>query len=84
MDCFEQAGPGTEHVITAYRDTKQNLRTQFERIARRAGVAMWPKPFDNMRASRESELMREYDLATVCKWIGNSPAIAARHYATSM
>jgi hypothetical protein len=25
--------------------------------------------------------MREYDLATVCKWIGNSPAIAAKHYA---
>ena len=37
-----------------------------------------------MRASRESELMREYDLATVCKWIGNSPAIAATHYATSI
>jgi hypothetical protein len=25
--------------------------------------------------------MREYDLATVCKWIGNSPAVAAKHYA---
>jgi hypothetical protein len=28
--------------------------------------------------------MREYDLATVCRWIGNSPAVAARHYATSV
>lgn len=28
--------------------------------------------------------MREYDLATVCKWIGNSPAVAARHYAMSV
>ena len=28
--------------------------------------------------------MREYDLATVCKWIGNSPEVAARHYATSV
>ena len=27
--------------------------------------------------------MREYDLTTVCKWIGNSPEIAARHYASS-
>jgi hypothetical protein len=25
--------------------------------------------------------MREYDLATLCKWIGNSPAVAAKHYA---
>lgn len=28
--------------------------------------------------------MREYDLSTVCKWIGNSPAVAARHYAVSV
>ena len=84
LEAFEAAPEGSEYVITAYRDTTQNLRTQFERIARRAGVAMWPKPFHNMRASRESELMREYDLATVCKWIGNSPAIAAKHYATSI
>ncbi len=84
LEAFEAAPEGSEYVITAYRDTTQNLRTQFNRIARRAGVAMWPKPFHNMRASRESELMREYDLATVCKWIGNSPAIAAKHYATSI
>jgi hypothetical protein len=37
-----------------------------------------------MRASRESELMREYDLATVCRWIGNSPAVATKHHATSI
>ena len=84
LEAFEQAEEGSEYVITAYRDTTQNLRTQFERIAVKAGVVMWPKPFHNMRASRESELMREYDLATVCKWIGNSPAIAAKHYATSI
>jgi hypothetical protein len=28
--------------------------------------------------------MREYDLATVCKWIGNSPAVAIKHYASSV
>jgi hypothetical protein len=28
--------------------------------------------------------MRAYDLATVCKWIGNSPEVAARHYAVSI
>ena len=29
-------------------------------------------------------MLREYDLATVCKWIGNSPSVAAKHYATSV
>ncbi len=28
--------------------------------------------------------MREYDLATVCRWIGNSPAVAAKRNATSV
>ena len=37
-----------------------------------------------MRASRETELMREYGLATACKWIGNSPRVAAIHYDMSI
>ncbi len=84
LQAFEAAADGQEYVIARYRDTTQNLRTQFERIALRAGVTMWSKPFHNLRASRESELMRQYDLATVCRWIGNSPTIAAQHYATSI
>jgi hypothetical protein len=28
--------------------------------------------------------MREYDLTTACKWIGNSPAVGAKHYAMSI
>ena len=48
-----------------------------------AGVRPWPRLFHNLRASREAELMRDHDLAMVCKWIGNSPAVAAKHYATS-
>ena len=47
------------------------------------GFGHWHS-FKCLRAGRESELMREYDLATVCKWIGNSPAVWARHYATSI
>jgi len=33
-----------------------------------------------LRASCESDLAREYPITTVCKWIGNTVAIAARHY----
>jgi hypothetical protein len=71
-------------VIARTRDSAVNLRTQFCRIIRRAGLEPWPKLWQNLRASRESELMREYDLATVCRWIGNSPAVAAKHYAVSV
>ena len=84
LTLFDEAEPGSEYVIAGYRLGAANLRTQFERIIARAGLKPWPRLFHNLRASRESELMREYDLATVCRWIGNSPAVAARHYATSI
>lgn len=81
---FEAAEPGTEHVVTRHRLGSANLRQQLERSISRAGLAAWPRLFQNLRASRETELMREYDLSTVCKWIGNSPTVAAKHYAMSV
>jgi len=57
-----------------------NLRTQFERIIRRAGLEPWPRLFHSLRASCETDLAAEYPIATVCRWIGNTVAIAAKHY----
>jgi integrase len=84
LKLFDEAEPGTTHVIATHRLGCRNLRTEFQRIIKMSGEKQWPKLFHNLRASRETELMREYDLATVCKWIGNSPAVAAKHYAMSM
>lgn len=80
---FDEAPEGTEYVISKHRLGGLNLRQQFERIIARAGVDQWPRLFHNLRGSCETELMRQYDLKTVCKWIGNSPAVAAKHYAMS-
>jgi len=79
-EVFELAEPGTVHVITRYRDPNQNLRTQFLRIIRRAGLKPWPKLFHNLRASRETELAAEYPIHVVCSWIGNTAMIAVKHY----
>ena len=77
---FEEAEPGTEHVITRYRQSNSNLRTQFKRILKRAGVKPWPRIFQNLRSSRETELAETFPLHVVTAWMGNSQAIAARHY----
>ena len=79
-EAFELAEPGMEYVITRYRDATQNLRTQLERIIRRAGVEPWPKLFQNLRSSRETELARTWPLHVVTKWIGNSQPVALKHY----
>jgi integrase len=68
-------------IIRHYRDSNANLRTQFCRILKRAGIVRWPKLFHNLRSTRETELMAVYDIRLVCAWIGNSPEVALKHYA---
>jgi hypothetical protein len=79
-DAFEAAEPGTEYVIARCRYGSVNLRTQLERIIRRAGLQPWPELFHNPRATRGTELAETFPLHVVCAWIGNSSAIAAKHY----
>lgn len=57
-----------------------NLRTQFLKVLKRAGVAPWARLFHSMRASRQTELEREFALHVVCAWLGNTEAIAKKHY----
>lgn len=80
MEVFEQAEPGTEFVITRYRDSNANLRTQFERIIGRAGLEPWEKLFQNLRSSRETELAESFPLHVVTAWLGNSEPVARKHY----
>src|SRR5215217_790850 len=80
LQAFEEAEPGTEYVITRYRDAASNLRTQFGRIIRKAGLEVWPKPWHNLRSTRQTELAERYPIHFVCQWIGNSRAVAQEHY----
>ena len=79
-EVFELAKPGAEYVITRYRRSNQNLSTQLRRIIRRAGLTPWPKLYQNLRSTRETELAGQFPLHVVCAWIGNSQAVAAKHY----
>ncbi|MGE0377389.1 MAG: tyrosine-type recombinase/integrase [Planctomycetaceae bacterium] len=60
----------------------KNLGTTFRKIIRRAGVRVWPKPFQNCRSSRQTELEQQYPTYVVCAWLGNTPAVAHKHYLT--
>ncbi|WP_013629960.1 tyrosine-type recombinase/integrase [Rubinisphaera brasiliensis] len=75
------APEGNPWIITSYRESSQNLRTQFKRILQRAGVAPWPKLFQNLRSTRETELIKEgHNPYTVCEIIGNSLRVMEEHY----
>jgi integrase len=76
--------PGNEdtgYVISRYTNREQcNLGTQFARIAKRAGLGKVPRPFDNMRASRSTEIYKQYGAKMESLWIGHSLKVALDHY----
>jgi integrase len=57
-----------------------NLRTTMEKIIKRAGMTVWPRPFHNLRSSRQTELSERFPTHVVCAWLGNSPDVAREHY----
>lgn len=71
---------GAKYVITSYRDAKKNLRTRFERVIQRAGLKPWPRLFQNLRSSRETELGDLFPIQVVVSWIGNSERVARKSY----
>jgi len=88
-EAFDLAPEGAVYVVDGnHRDSANtasgwrncNLRTQFERIVKRAGLLPWPRLFHAMRASRETELAKEYPIHAVTAWLGNTPRIALKHY----
>jgi integrase len=69
---------GAEFIINRHRG--ENLRTMAEKIIARASLKQWPKLFQNLRASRETDLAAVFPLHVVCAWIGNSEAVAIKSY----
>jgi len=92
-EALELAAAGEVFVIggrqgDGYRATAQkpggwvntNLRTTFEKLIRRAGLSPWPRLFQSLRPSRETDLMQHHPIHVVTAWIGNTPKIAMGHY----
>ena len=61
-------------VITRYRSSNSNLRTQLNRIIKAAGL------FQNLRASRATELAAEHPGHVAAAWLGHSNTVADKHY----
>ena len=70
-----------EFVINRYTSrVGVNLVTQFNRIARQAGLGRVLRPFDNMRASRSVEIRKKFGPKAEAEWIGHSTKVAFEYY----
>lgn len=68
------------YVFPDIRSGEKNLRTALLRVLEKAGIPVWPKLYQNLRASRETELMRQEPAHLVHAWVGNSEGVAEDHY----
>ena len=73
QDALKDA-PKVELLIFQTVLTLTNLRWGLTRIIENAGVPVWKKLFQNLRASRATELANSYPAAQIRSWMGNLPS----------
>ena len=83
-------GKPNDYIITqrrpdSLRDNAGNfangsLSTRFKKVIRTAGLTPWPKPWTNLRATRDTELREEFPSHVVDAWIGHREEVAKRRY----
>ena len=79
--CFDAAEDGEQFVISKrHHMTHRGLTAQYRQILHHAAVPEYPKLFQNLRSTRQTELAEEYPLHVVTAWIGNSRDVALKHY----
>lgn len=76
------ASPDRDETIVIGRAItgESNLRTGLTKIIKRAGLAPWPKLFQNLRQTRETELASSHPIHVVAEWMGHDQLIAQKHY----
>jgi integrase len=79
-DAFAMATPGEVLVVPMAARAQANLRTTMTKVIERAHCRPWPRLFQNLRASCETDWVQNYPAHTCAKWLGHSPRIAAEHY----
>jgi len=67
------------YVVKRYRSTDA-ARMQVKRLVRAAGIAPWPKTFQNLRSSCETDWASIHLPHLVFAWIGHTEKVAQEHY----
>jgi integrase len=81
QDAFDAAPEGATLLFPSQGVTATAVRNRLTRLCLKCGILPWPKLWQNMRSTRETELVDAgYPIHAVCHWLGNSPAVAHRHY----
>jgi integrase len=78
LEAHELSEDGAVYVLVKLRGP--NASTTGRKIIDRAGFKAWPKLFQNLRASCETDFASILPIHAACAMIGNSTGIAMKHY----
>ena len=79
---FDEAPEGAQRVITRFIELNANLAKPLEKIIEAAGLTVWPKLIQNLRASCDADWLDSGNSAhVVAKWIGHSVKVQNDNYA---
>lgn len=71
-----------EAVFVVEGASESNILKTLKAAARRAGVEVWPRFIQNLRASCANEIIRDHNAEAESAWIGHDSATARKHYLT--
>ncbi len=81
LECvWELAPAGAVEVFESISCKSSTLTNRLHTLCRNCHVDPWGKPWQNMRSTRETELVEAFPIHVATAWIGNSVAVASKHY----
>lgn len=80
-DLREIAADGDVYVCERYRTSSTaHFRKPLISAIEKAGLEVWPKLYNNLRASCRTDLLRVHPPHVVDYWLGHDAAIGSKHY----
>lgn len=80
-EAFERAQEGEQFILPKLRRiSSAALRKPIQAAIIRAGLRPWPRLWQNLRSSRQTDLEQRFPGHVVCAWMGNNRQTAQRHY----
>ena len=79
-DLWDSVDDGADLMFPGHQVTGTALTKKLRAICNGLGIKLWKKPWNNMRATRDTELRNIYPAHVGVAWLGHSEEIARRHY----
>ena len=79
LEAAESAPEGEDRIFPEIHE-KKSMGSWIHKLAARAGVPLWEKPFQNMRATCATELQDFFPGNVCADWLGHTEKVADRHY----